>query len=225
MNAQRTRFFSLTLGFAALALILAHGALRAAPVPALAAFDDAFAKVHDYTVTLRAHEVSGSRTQDRVYHYWYRKPNDAKIEIASGEGAGGGGVWTGGDQVSGHQGGFLISKFHLKVGLHDGRAVSLRGYTIPDGLFPNEVEKYRTIKGQLSEGAGPTVDGQATDAVTLNVADPAAVGGVTRMVLDLSKATHMPVRQIRYQGDQIVADEIWSELKTNVGLSERDFPF
>lgn len=224
MNARFLRSFPLAAATAAFALIVAPSGARAATTPAIAAFDNAFAKVSDYTVTLTAHEVSGDNTQDRVYHYWFKKPSDAKIEVVSGPGRGSGGVWTGGDRVSGHQGG-LLSHFHMKVGLHDGRAVSLRGYTIPDGLFPNEVAKYRDTKGELSEHAGPDVNGDPTDAVELKPADPAGAGGVTRMVIYFSKSTHMPVRQTRYQGDQVVADETWSDFKTNVGLTDGDFPF
>lgn len=215
--------------FGALAAFVLSAAATALPadassVPAIAAFDRAFAKVDDYTVTLRAHEVLGDRTQDRVYDYWFMKPHFAKTLIVSGDGAGSGGVWAGGDQVSGHQGG-LLRFIHLKVGLHDPRAVSLRGYTIPDGLIQNEVDKYAHISGALDEFAGPTLDGQPTEAVQLKPADPAADGGITRMVIYLSKTTHMPLRQQRFVGDRLVAAESWSDLKINVGLSAADFPF
>ena len=45
------------------------------------------------------------------------------------------------------------------------------------------------------------------------------------MILYLSKETHWPVRQIMYDGSQIVLDETVTDLKTNVGLKESDFPF
>lgn len=222
MHARR---FLVSLATATFALGLSLAPAGAAGnAPALGEFDTAFSKVNDYTVMVRAHEVSGDNTQDRVYHYWFKKPHQAKTLIESGDGHGSGGVWNGGDRVSGHQGGFL-SRFHLKVDLHDHRAVSLRGYTIPDGLLPNEVAKYRDVKGELSQRPGGTVDGEATDAVELKVADPAANQGVTRMVIYLSKATHMPVKQQRYEGDKLVAEETFYDLKTNVGLNDGDFPF
>lgn len=223
-------FFSRQVLFRSLAAatFLAAGtlapAVRAAQAPAISAFDDAFGRIRDYTVTVTAHEVRGNDVQDRVYHYWFMKPHFAKIEVASGAGTGGGGVWAGGDRVSGHQGGFL-SHFHLKVGLHDGRATSLRGYTIPDGLLQNEVDKYREWKGDLSQRSGPVIAGSPTDIVELHLANPSAADDVTRMDIYLSRATHMPVRQIRYQGDRVVAEENFSELKLNVGLNAQDFPF
>lgn len=113
----------------------------------------------------------------------------------------------------------------MKVGLHDGRATSLRGYTIPDGLLQNEVDKYRQLKGTLSQTGGSIVAGQSTDMIELQLANPSAYDGVTRMTIYLSKATHMPLRQIRYSGNQIVAQETFTDLKINTGLTVRDFPF
>jgi outer membrane lipoprotein-sorting protein len=219
MNARRSLY---AIPVLALALALVRPPAAAATAPAIAAFDEAFEKVNDYTVTIRAHEVKGDRTQDRVYHYWFKKPNMAKTLIVSGDGQGSGGVWKGGDTVSGHQGG-MLAFIHLNVSIHDSRATSLRGYTIPDGLLQNEVDKYRQIKGELTQRAGPEINGAATDAVELKVADPSAYDGVTRMEIFLNKETHFPVRQVRWAGDQNVADETFTDLKTNVGLTDSDF--
>lgn len=219
MNARRLLF---SIPVLALAATLIPLSAPAAGAPAITAFDDAFAKVNDYTVTVRAHETKGSSVQDRTYHYWFKKPSMAKTLIVAGDGNGSGGVWNGGDKVSGHQGG-MLAWIHLKVDLHDGRATSLRGYTIPEGLLQNEVDKYRQIKGELSQRNGPEIDGVATDEIDLTPADPA--DGVTKMTIYLNKQTHFPVRQVRYAGDKIVADETFLDLKTNVGLADSEFPF
>jgi outer membrane lipoprotein-sorting protein len=214
----------LSIPVLALALTVAPRSAPAETAPAITAFDEAFAKVNDYTVTVRAHEVKGDRVQDRTYHYWFKRPNLAKTLIVSGDGNGSGGVWNGGDKVSGHQGG-MLSFIHLKVDLHDPRATSLRGYTIPEGLLQNEVDKYREIKGTLTQRNGPEVDGAATDEVDLTIADPSANDNITRASMYLSKQTHFPVRQVRWEGDKIVADDFFTDLKTNVGLADSDFPF
>ena len=87
------------------------------------------------------HEAKGSQTQDRVYQYEFMKPHYVKTLILDGDGKGSGGVWTGGDQVSGHQGGFF-SGIHMKISIHDTRAVSLRGVTIPRRLLQRIVDDY-----------------------------------------------------------------------------------
>lgn len=201
------------------------GALHAAnSAPAITAFNQAFAAINDYTTILHVHEAKGTQTQDRVYQYSFMKPHYAKTLILDGDGKGSGGVWNGGDQISGHQGG-ILSGFHRKVDLNDPRAVSLRGVTIPEGLLQRIVENYATIPGKLTQTDGGKIGGVPTDRLDLKLADPAGNGGVTEQILYLSQATHWPVRQIMYAGPQIVLDETVSDLKTNTGLTQADFPF
>ena len=208
----------------ALALSLLPHAAAAAGAPAIAAFDDAFAKVDDYTMTVKTHEVLGDRTQDRTYHYFFKRPTMAKVDIVEGDGAGSGGVWKGGDVVKGHKKVLFFTGSRV-VPLHDPQATSLRGYTIPDGLMQNEVDKYKQIKGDLSQKPGPDMNGTSTDEIDLTVAGASQDQGVTRMVIYLDKTTHFPVRQVRYAGDKVVADATFSDVKTDVGLKDADFPF
>jgi outer membrane lipoprotein-sorting protein len=214
------RMSALTFGL----LSSAAAPAAAATTPAITAFDQAFTKVEDYTVTVTAHEVQGDRTQNRVYHYAFKRPDMAKTDIVSGDGTGSGGVWKGGTTVKGHIK-FAFVTIPKVVDLHDSKAISLRGYTIPDGLIQNQVDRYRDTKGELTQHDGPQFNGAPTDEVDLKVADPSSDAGVTRAVLYFSKMTHFPVRQLRYEGDKVVTDETFSDLKTNVGLKDSDFPF
>ncbi len=192
--------------------------------PAIAAFDRAFAAVNDYTCVLKVHEAKGSQTQDRVYQYQFMKPHFVKTLILEGDGKGSGGVWTGGDEVSGHQGG-LFSGMHMKISVHDPRAVSLRGITIPDGLLQTIVGSYGSIPGKLTQVAGGKIEGVETERLELKVADPASNHGISEQIMYFNKETHWPIRQIMYDGSQIVLDETIADLKTNVGLKQSDFPF
>jgi outer membrane lipoprotein-sorting protein len=200
------------------------GSLAANTAPAITAFNQAFAAVNDYTCVLHVHEAKGTQTQDRVYQYSFMKPHYARTLILDGDGKGSGGVWAGGDQISGHQGG-ILSGFHRKVDVNDPRAVSLRGVTIPDGLLQRIVENYATIPGKLTQTEGGKVGGVQTDRLDLKASDPSANAGVTEQILYLSRETHWPVRQVMYEGSQIVLDETVGDLKTNVGLTQADFPF
>ncbi len=219
------RNLSLALLAGALVALAAPHAVRAAQTaPAIDAFNAAFAPVNSYTFKLHSHETKGTDVQDRVYDYSFMRPHYAKTLIESGAGKGSGGVWAGGDQVSGHQGGFL-SGIHLKVDLHDGRATSLRGFTIPDGLPQNIVATYANIKGDLTQAEGGKIGGVDTDLLTLKVADPASNGGVTEQRLWLSKDTHWPLRQILNEGDQVVLDQSFTDYNLNANLTQNDFPF
>jgi outer membrane lipoprotein-sorting protein len=192
--------------------------------PAIAAFDRAYTGVTDYMCILHVHEAKGTQTQDRVYQYSFLNPHYVKTLILDGSGKGSGGVWIGGDQVSGHLGG-ILSGIHLKIDLHDPRAVSLRGVTIPDGLLPRIIDDYGTIPGNLTQTSGGKIGGIETDRLELDVADPASNHDITKQILYLSKETHWPIRQIMYSGSQIVLDESISDIKANVGLTKNDFPF
>lgn len=201
------------------------GALRAAnSAAAIADFERVFATTNDYTCVLHVHEAKGDQTQDRVYQYEFMKPHYAKTLILDGDGKGSGGVWIGTNQISGHQGG-ILSGFHRKVDIDDPRAVSLRGVTIPEGLLPHIVQNYATIRGKLTQTDGGKIGGISTDRLDLKVDDPSSNGGVTEQILYLSKESHWPLRQILYAGAQIVLDETVTDLKTNVGLTQSDFPF
>jgi outer membrane lipoprotein-sorting protein len=215
------RSLSLCAAFVAAACL---GARAANQAPAIEAFDKMFAGINDYTAVLHVHEAKGTATQDRVYQYSFMKPHYVKTLILDGDGKGSGGVWTGGDQVSGHQGG-ILSGIHLKISVDDPRAVSLRGVTIPEGLMQRIVDDYATIPGKLTQVDGGKVNGVDTDRLELKASDPSSNHGVTDQIMYLSKETHWPVRQIMYSGSQIVLDENVSDLKTNVGLKQSDFPF
>jgi outer membrane lipoprotein-sorting protein len=217
------RSFSIVAIAAVVGALAISTAVRAAnSAAAITAFNSSFATTNDYTATLKAHEVLGNKTQDRVYNYWFMKPHFAKTLIVSGDGNGSGGVWSGGDTVSGHQGG-ILSGLHLTVSIHDPRATSMRGYTIPDGLLQNIVDKFATVPGTLTQTPGGKIGGVATDRLDLKVTDPASNGGISEQILYLSQDTHWPVREILYEGQQIVLDQSVSDLKLNVGLKDSDF--
>jgi len=222
MYLRRTSFF--ILAAAVVAISMPHAARAANSAPAIDAFNAAFAKVTSMTWKEQAHEVQGTSTQNRTYDYSFMKPHFAKTLIESGDGRGSGGVWTGGDQVSGHQGG-ILSGIHLKVDLHDGRATSIRGYTIPDGLIQNIVATYADTPGTLRQGAGGKIGGVETDVLDLKVANPASYHGVTEQQLWFNAATHWPVRQVMYAGTQIVLDQSFSDFNLNASLTQDDFPF
>jgi outer membrane lipoprotein-sorting protein len=201
-----------------------YAARAAQTAPAIDAFNASFAQVNSYTYKLHSHETKGSDVQDRVYDYSFMKPHFAKTLIESGANKGSGGVWTGGEQVSGHQGGFL-SGIHLKVDLHDGRATSLRGYTIPDGLVQNLMARYTDVKGDLTQTAGGEIGGVQTDLLDLKVADPASNGGISEQKIWLSQQTHWPLRQIYYAGTTVVLDQSFTDYNLNANLTQNDFPF
>lgn len=201
----------------AMALTLGVALLGAAPSGPAAAFLDAWAKVPSYTCAIKVHETKGSNVQDRTYRYAYLKPHYARIDITGGAGRGGGAVWTGGDTVSGHQGGFL-SGIHLKVSIHDGRAVDLRGGTIDQASFQDIADAIKSAPSQTD--GEETVNGTTYDTVTVPYKDD---NGATKRVVFLSKTTHLPARRVTYAGETVVETEDFTDVNTAAGLKESDF--
>ena len=178
-----------SLFIAAAALLVTGGAAVAQTTPG-SDFLTAWAGIDSYTSTVKTARNEGHRYADRTYRYAFKKPTFAKIDILDGAGKGGGAVWTGGDTVTGHQGGFL-SGFKLKVNIHDGRATSLRGDTIDRGSFQSVADDLKA--GKVSDGGTATVDGVPCEIVNVDYAAPA--DGVNRRTIAFSQATHMPVRR------------------------------
>jgi hypothetical protein len=199
------------------ALTFGVALLAAAPTGPAAAFIDAWAKVPSYTANIKVHMTKGTDVQDRTYHYAYLKPHFARIDITGGAGRGGGAVWTGGDTVSGHQGG-ILSGIHLNVSVHDGRAVDLRGHTIDLASFESVAE---AIKNAASVTTGEeTLNGTVYDTVTYPFKDDA---GATKTTAFLSRSTHLPVRRVTYEGDKVVETEDFTDVNTSANLKTSDF--
>jgi outer membrane lipoprotein-sorting protein len=198
------------------AFFLTISAALASPAgeAALSAFSTAWAGVHTYTCTITAHEVQGSKVQDRVYHAVYERPNNLRMDIVGGAGKGGAAIWTGGDTVYGHQGGFL-SFIRLHLNIHDSKAVSLRGTTIAQASFGALLQRFKDLK--TSSLDAKIADGETT--LTAAVLDPATNNGVTSEVLTLG-ADHIPVGYDQYVGTQDVNHVRYSDYKVNVKIPD-----
>ena len=195
------------------------GAAVNKPTAALAQFGQSFASVNDYTATIVTKEQTndGQKSEARTYSYRYKKPKYASIAVEDGPGKGGGASWSGGDTVSGHQGG-LFSHIHRTVAIGDPRATSLRGDTLDMASFDYDLKYMLSTPGTLSEAAGPS----GTTLVTLARTTPAS-NGVSKIVLDLSNATHLPVERQQFAGATLVKTETFSDVKLNAGLKPEDF--
>ena len=183
---------------------------------------EALAKVNDYTTSLVVHEILGTATQDRTYGYRFKKPHFIGVDVISGPDAGAAIVFKGGTQVRAHKGG-MLAMIKMNMDLHDKRVLSLRGDSIDTGTFGSVVDELKSTKGTMSEADGASIDGIATTAVTLVLADPATNHNVSKEVVFFAKSSHLPVRRERYEGERLIKDEKWTSVKLNVGLTDASF--
>jgi len=219
---------------AMLALMLAPGmssrsnAASEHATPMLDAIVHFMSTVRDYSVTIDAHEVDGSEIDDRIIHFWFREPQQAKIEVVKGPAAGTRLVWTGGDKA--HVRGGIFSWLPIYLDLHDSRIVSLRGNTMLRAEFKPGLDCFVAHRDAVTEAPGPKVDGQATVLVTMNIpsglncpADSATDHAVTRDVLTAFRSSATVVKRERYVGDTLVERWTLSDMKFNPGLTDADF--
>jgi hypothetical protein len=200
----------------------------AAQTPVLDALLKHTAALSDYAVTIDAHEVDGSSSDDRVIRFWYRKPDRAKMEVLKGPAAGTRLEWVGGDKARVRGG--IFSWFPIWLDLHDPKITSLRGNTMLRAELEPTLECFAAHRSFVTESAGPRIDGQPTDLITLSIptglgcpADSTTDRVVTKDVLTVSHDTGVLLRRERYVGDTQVERWLLSDIVTNSGLKDADF--
>ena len=212
---------AVAIGFTASAAFATSAASAASAATsgdaALAKFAAAWAKVTTYTCTIQAHEVLGSRVQDRTYTLRFRKPYDTKVNLTAGDGRGSAVVWNGGDTVYGHKGGFL-AMFKRHLALADPQATSIRGTTVAEANFGALYDHIKALKGATIDAAA---DGSATK-IKIAVADPSSVQGVTKELMVLG-ANDLPVEFDQWAGSTLVKRVSYSDVVLNPKLSDADF--
>jgi hypothetical protein len=205
--------------FALMVAVLVTGTRSAAVAStagdaALAKWATAWAAVHTYSVTMTAHEVQGNDVQDRVYNLYYAAPNHVRMDIVDGADKGSQAVWTGGDTVDGHRGGFLRF-IHLHLKLTNPLAVSMRGVTIAQATFGGVLEM---IKGLKASSIDATTAGNTT-SISVVVADPTTDDGITKDVVYLA-SNGLPTGYDQYEGDADVNHMVYTDTKVNVPLPD-----
>lgn len=185
-----------------------------------------WARLHDYTVTIEAHEVMGERSADNVMRYAFRKPDRARLDVIAGHQSGATMVWSGGDRVVGYR--RALSVFKMHGGLHDKMLTSLRGNDILSPSLGEIVKCFATHRDRLQERDGPDVDGDATTELRLPynditcANDPPADKEVTLDVLELSKRTGFVVERERFAGDTLVERWQLKDFKIDSGLADAE---
>jgi outer membrane lipoprotein-sorting protein len=186
------------LGCAVLFVTAAGSAVAKTPAP-LTAFANAWESMSGYKTSIHCYSEKGGKTENSQFSYTFTKPSSISMSIVSGPRAGNTVTWSGGDTVTAGKG-----MFTKKFALNDSAVTSLRGATVVDLSFGSILKHAQSISGKKT-AAATTLDGAPVEAVTVNVAQPAADSGLTREVLYLSSAANLPVRVDGYTESQLVS--------------------
>ena len=166
-------------------------------------FVQAWAAVQAYSATVTVFERKGTQVQNVVFDYRFRKPTNVTVHVVSGTNAGVTLTWNGGPTVVGRRGSGIAALFKRTLSLHDPLATTIRGSSIDQLSFGAILAHARGI-GTLATAPSEEIDGNATEAMSLTSADPAANAGLTREILALSPITHLPVRVLGFNGPTLV---------------------
>jgi hypothetical protein len=156
---------------------------------------------------IHSKQNKGELKFDKTFKITSRKPNYARCDIVSGDGAGSVAVWRGGTKVQAHEGG-EHSAIIVVLPRHNKRVIDLMGYGCGD-TTPDNTVGYTTHNGKLTEAAGPTIGGEATDDVTW-IVNPGDQVYVTKEDFFISKSSHLIVASKGYHGDALVEDSTWT---------------
>jgi hypothetical protein len=169
----------------------------------LSDFAQAWAGLGAYTTTVNAFERKGTDAVAVTMDYAFTKPSTVKIHLITGPNAGANLSWNGGDTVTGWRSGFL-SFIKKTFSLHDSYVSTTRGASVDQLSFGAILNHAEHEPGKLESAPAQEIDGTVADVVTLIPSDPVHDGGLTREVVELSPATHLPVRILGYEGPTLV---------------------
>jgi hypothetical protein len=171
----------------------------------LVGFAREWAGVGAYTATVTVFERKDAQVQNMVLNYSFRKPASATALVTAGAMTGSVLAWDGGTTVVVKlRGSGFLSLFKRRLSLHDPMATTIRGSSIDELSFPAILAHAQQEAGTLSTTPEVVIDGVAVDAVTLMPATVDAGAGLTREVVELSPATHLPMRVLGYDGQTLV---------------------
>jgi outer membrane lipoprotein-sorting protein len=188
--------------------------LRAQTAPAAwTAFEKIWGGIAAYSATIAIFEREGTQVQSSVLDYTFSKPANATVHFVAGKNNGVTVVWNGSDTVTAHRGSGLTALFKKTFSLHDPAVTSIRGSSIDELSFAGFIAHAKGTPGIVSESAGPTILGIPTEAVTLVPTSSATNTGITREIVDLSLATNLPIRVLGYEGETLVREIDFSNVK------------
>jgi hypothetical protein len=134
-------------------------------------------------------------------------------------------IWRGGDRVTAYRRGLSFLK--IRTAAKSSRVTSRRGNGVLTPNLSDVLECFAKHRGDVREGAGPTVDGDATNAIVLNYTggvacpdDSSQDGDVTRDVLYVSSCTGFVVRRERYERESLVEEYALRDLRVDEELPD-----
>ena len=179
----------------------------------LDAFAHALSGITKYSATITIFDQKGSQTQNTVFDYTFSKPSNVTVHVVAGTSKGVTLDWDGGPTIVAHRGSGLIALFSKTLSLHDPQVTTLQGHSIDQLSFGAILSHAQQEVTRLSLSPDGTIDGVAANALTLTPPASSSDVGLTREVVEMSAATHLPMRVLGYDGPTLVSSVGFSNIK------------
>ncbi len=198
--------------------VMSHATKIPPPPPAsvereLDAFAHAVSGIATYSATVTVFDRKGSQTQNTVFDYTFSKPSKVRVHVVAGTNTGITLDWDGGPTIVAHRGSGLMALFSKTLALHDPLVTTLQGASIDQLSFGAILSHAQQEVGRLSLSSDGTIDGVAANALTLTPSASSPGAGLTREVVEMSAATHLPMRVLGYDGPTLVSSVGFSNIK------------
>jgi outer membrane lipoprotein-sorting protein len=186
----------------------------AAPPPALESFAHAWDGLTAYRAKVSVFAAKGADVQNIVFTYSFRKPSSFVVHVIDGPNAGVTLTGDGGPTVQATRGGGLFAAlFKRTLPLHDPLVTTIRGSSMDQLSYGAILAHAEQTPGTLAQSPGEPISGAATQVLSLVPNDPAADGGLSREIIEISTATQLPVRIEGYEGTTLVRKIEFSEVQ------------
>ncbi len=180
----------------------------------VAAFARAWDGVASYSTRVTLFERKGENVQNIVMDYEFRKPSSFTVHVIDGPNKGVILNWNGGTTVYATRGrGLFGNLFKKKFSLHDPSITTIRGSSFDELSYGAILTHIKNTPGTLSEGAEESIGDIAAQSISLTPQNSSLDAGFTREVIDISTATHFPVRVQGYDGTTLVRQIVFSDIK------------
>ena len=176
-----------------------------------------YEQIEDYQCRMHEFSIGDGKREERIINYFFKKPHMIRIDILDGNKArdrGSVGVFTGGERVSGHRGGFM-KRMVMSVNKDSPLALSVRGETIEQSNVLAVIERMEHL---VQCG---TVNFEELDThieLSFIPFDAAENGGITRDVVWIQRHTMLIIKIQRYEGEILVQQAIRERYIINAGL-------
>jgi hypothetical protein len=188
--------------------------------PALNDARAAIAALTSYSVVVSVRDIVRDRAHDRTVTIAVKRPA-TKMTIIDGATPGTAIAWRGEGKARLRRLGILARLPAVSVDRNAASLAFADGAPVTAVLFSELVASFDSSTGTIAQSEGPTIAGRATDDITeeLTVTAPAKP---RRIVLTLDRATHLPVRFLRYVDDNLTELVLFDDVVVNAPLRDAD---